>query len=109
MQTLGIEQQNFHVPSDAVAIRAFNLVPGVAFMDIDQPDPRIWVVERVERDSNFERVYIWARHGNMAALGSAWGDISVPNKAFDMDYCHRVCFMGITLNPGDADDTDFGL
>lgn len=103
MQNL-VNQDNPNVPADAPALRAFNLIPGVAFMSVDEPDPRVWVVMRQELDDNFERNDIWARCANDEdrTLGLA------RHKAFSLHYCDLVAFVGIVRNPEDDSDNDWG-
>ena len=107
MQTLS-PQDNHHVPAEAPALDAFNLGIGAAFMVTSEPDPRVWVVVRICRDSTFERVYIWARNANMYELGTQWGDLSIPTKAFDFDFNHKVALVGLVVNADDPDDNNFG-
>jgi len=87
-----------HIP-----LRAFNLMPGAAFMVLDMPDPRVWIVEKLVRDDNFERVYIWAHDGTES------GDLDlVTEKAFDLFYLDQVALVGLVANPEDLSDNDWG-
>lgn len=92
---------NPHLPTDTVGMNAFNLVPGAAFMLLDQPDPRVWIVEKVARDVNFERVSVWAHDGT--------NHPDLPNEsAFNLDFCTKVALVGIVVNHTDLDDNDWG-
>jgi hypothetical protein len=92
---------NPNLPTDSVGLSAFNLIPGAAFMLIDQPDPRVWVAEKVVRDENFERVSVWAH--------DATHNPDLPfEQAFNLDYCTQVALVGIVVNPTDPDDNNWG-
>jgi hypothetical protein len=92
---------NEHLPLDVVPMDAFNLIPGAAFMLIDQPDPRVWVVEKVARDQNFESVSVWAHDVTEA-------DHLPRESAFVLGYCVKVALVGIVVNPHDDSDNNWG-
>ena len=97
---------NPHLPTDLVPLDAFNIIPGVTFMLIDQPDPRVWVAERVSRDVNFERVSIWAWDASNADQGLDSG--LAHEIALNLDYCTKVAMVGIVVNNTDHDDNNWG-
>ena len=102
-------QDNPHIPSgDTVGLRAYNLMPGAAFMVIDEPDPRVWIAERVARDSNFEQVYVWAHDGSGHPLADDKNGLST-ERAFSLDFNTLVCLVGLVVNPDDRDDNDWGV
>ena len=99
------QNANPNLPSESIGLDAFNLIPGAAFMLIDQPDPRIWVAEKVVRDNNFERVYVWAHCLDRDVAG----DFDLATEiALNLDYCTKVALVGLVVNPGDPDDDNFG-
>lgn len=96
-------QANPNLPHDVVPLDSFNIIPGVAFMLIDQPDPTIWVAVSVARSSVHEDVSVWARTHN--------GEASVHDdnhRAFVLDYCVKVGLVGIVVNPSDLGDDNLG-
>jgi len=96
-----MELDNHNIPTAHLPIRAFNLVIGAAFMVPYAPDPRVWIVERVVRDEHFERVFLWAHDGtNHPDLAR--------EMAFDLDFCDQVALVGLSVNPSDPDDNDWG-
>ena len=102
-------QDNPNLPVGlTIGLDAFNIVPGAAFMLIDQPDPRVWVAMRVTRDNGGlgpdERVYVWARD----ASHDDDGPITTHQRAFDFDYCTKVALIGIVVNHDDEDDNNWG-
>lgn len=107
MSSLRISQANEanpNLPHDVVPLNAFNLIPGAAFMLIDQPDPTIWVALSVARSSSFEEVSVWARthDGETAA---AYDD---NHRAFVLGYCTNVGLVGLVVNPSDLGDDNIG-
>lgn len=94
-------QANPNLPHDVVPLDAFNLIPGAAFMLIDQPDPRVWVAEKVSRDADLERVSVWAHVGDSHNYLAA-------EIALNLDYCTKVALVGIVVNPSDPDDSNWG-
>ena len=104
MSSLAMAQardNNPHLPHDTVPLSAFNIVPGAAFMLIDQPDPRVWIAEKVARDAAFERVSVWAHDGTH-------DETLEHEQAFNLDYCTTVALVGIVVNYTDPDDNDWG-
>lgn len=100
-------QSNPNLPAgDTVGLRAFNLMRGAAFMLIDQPDPRVWVVQNMDRDVNTERVYLWCR--DATNLQDQDGSYSF-HLALNLDFCTLVALVGIVANPDDDDDNDWGV
>jgi hypothetical protein len=98
-------QDNPNLPHDVIGLRAFNLVPGAAFMLIDQPDPRVWIAEKVSRDAATERVSVWAHDGTNADIEDQHLAFE---QAFNLDYCTLVGLVGIVVNPDDPEDNDWG-
>jgi hypothetical protein len=101
-------QTNPNLPSDTIALNSFNILPGAAFMLIDEPDPRVWIAEKVDRNGEHERVYVWAHDGthfneNQPAM-AGHGE----HRAFDLDYCYNVALVGLVLNYTDPDDNNWG-
>lgn len=90
-----------NLPDQFVHLDAFNLMVGAAFMLTDQPDPRVWVVEKLVRDSDFEIVSVWSR--------VATGDDYLPNEsAFRFHYMEKIALVGLVVNPSMHDDCNFG-
>lgn len=98
---------NPNLPRDTIGLRAFNLIPGAAFMLIDEPDPRVWIVQHVSRDLNHERVNVWAHDGTNASDEAAFKGSS-DHLALNLDFCTLVALIGLVVNPGDPDDNDWG-
>lgn len=95
------DQANLNIPFASVRLDAFNLIVGAAFMVYDEPDPRVWIVEKVYRDGDFEDVSIWAHDAtNNEHLGN--------EKAFLFGYCSKVALIGLVINPEDPDDNNWG-
>lgn len=92
---------NPHIPNEFVGLNAFNIIPGVAFMLFDQPDPRVWIAERVARDANQETVSVWAHDGTHNGY-------LANESAFVLGYCSKVALVGTVVNPSDPDDNDWG-
>ena len=99
-------QDNPHLPADTVPLDVFNIIPGAAFMLIDQPDPRVWIAEKVARDVDFERVSIWAHDGTDADQDA--NNSLAHEQAFNMDFCTKVALVGIVVNHADHDDNNWG-
>lgn len=92
---------NPHLPLDTIGLDAFNLIVGATFMVIDEPDPRVWVVERVVRDEQFEIVSVWVHDGtNDPDLGN--------ERAYVLGYCTKVALVGLVVNADDNDDNNWG-
>ena len=112
MSSLRISQANEanpNLPHDVVPLDSFNIMPGAAFMLIDQPDPRVWVAERVSRDINFERVYVWAHDATNDGDGTASSAAGLSTEiALNLDFCHKVGLVGIVVNFEDPDDNNWG-
>jgi hypothetical protein len=98
-------EANPNLPHDIVPLNAFNIIPGAAFMVIDEPDPRVWIAEAVDRDASHERVYVWAHDGSNADLESK---VLSFRRAFDLDYGTNVALIGLVVNHTDPDDNDWG-
>lgn len=101
-----IQISNPHLPTNNfVLFDAFNLVEGAAFMVLDEPDPRVWIVEKHVSDAVFERVYLWCHDGTFTYQEQP--DL-VFQKAMDYDYSHKVALVGIVHSPGNPDDNNWG-
>jgi hypothetical protein len=92
---------NNRLPHRYLKLDAFNLVEGAAFMLTDQPDPRVWVAEKVYRDGNFEIVSVWAHDGTQ-------DEVLGHEQAFRFGYNQKVALVGIVINPQDVDDNNWG-
>ena len=98
-------EANPNLPHDTIPLNAYNLIPGAAFMVVDEPDPRVWIVEKVGRDVNFERVYVWAHDGTFAQDQD--GNVAF-EKAFNFDFNTTVALVGLAVDPSDPYDNDWG-
>jgi hypothetical protein len=78
-------------------IRAFNLVPGAVFELSWLTGEEPLVAMTVERDCDLEQVDVKFRLGTQGA----W-DVAT------LDFCEQVEVVGLSANPDDFDDTDFG-
>lgn len=97
------QQANPFIPAgDTIGLRVFNLTSGAAFMLIDEPDPRVYIVERLVRDVNFETVSIWAHDATEQ-------EDFAKERAFHLDFNATVALVGICVNPTDPDDNDWGV
>lgn len=78
-------------------LRAFNLVPGAAFV---ANDGRRYVATSVGRDDLTEYVLVVARP---LSIGFGFDQQMV------FDYCTPLELVGLVVNPDDASDDDFGV
>jgi len=93
---------------NTLSLNAFNVVPGVAFMGEGHEDEhlaQVWIAMTVERSNEGEKVYIWARRGDLVVEGPGQG---IANMIFEKDYNDAVEVCGIVVNPLDLDDNDWG-
>lgn len=74
-------------------LRAFNLIPGLV-LDTDDSD---FVVVGVERDIETEKVNVLLRD-----------ERDSQPLLLEFDYCDEVSIIGVSVNPEDPDDDDFG-
>lgn len=93
-----------NLPNHFIPLDAFNLIPGATFVTFDSPDPRVWVVEKIIREDDFEQVHVWAHDASNASSG---GGLASEN-AFRYPYNHQVALVGLVVNPEDADDNNWG-
>lgn len=86
-------------PRNHLPLRAFNLTPGASFLDDDHPTV-VWTVSYMSRTED-EHVHVWC-HDN--------GDETdtVSHRSFVFHYCDTVRLVGITANPTDDHDNDWG-
>lgn len=90
--------------TESLGLRAFNIIPGATFMLVDEPDPRVWVAEKVSRDANHETVSVWAHDASESFTES---DLA-GERAFVLDYNSTVALVGLVVNHDDLHDTDWG-
>jgi hypothetical protein len=79
-------------------IRAFNLVPGAVFELSWLTGEEPLVAMTVERDCDREEVDVKFRLGTQGA----WDYLT-------LGFCEQVDLIGLSANPDDFGDTDFGV
>lgn len=106
LETARHHEANPNLPHDTLPLNAYNLIPGAAFMVVDEPDPRVWIVEKVGREEHFERVYVWAHDGTN--MRDERFDFT-GEKAFAFNFNTTVAIVGLVVHPSDPDDNDWGV